>query len=421
MTVFWLAAVAMVVVALAFLVPPLVGRRAIRPTHRSGQNLAIARERLRDLRAEHRQGALSDAEFDKARRDLEDSLLVSLADDEEPADERNTSPYWPVAIAVAVPVLAGTLYLVLGAPGAFEAPDRRPGVAAGGTDAPSVESLLARLEDRLAANPDDEQGWRILARTYLSLQRFDEAVKAFERLMALAGDDPEVMVQYADALAMQAGGDLSGRPSGLVERALSINPSEPQGLWLGGLAAESRGQYQLAIERWRRLMPLLGDDEQARAQVAGLIDRARSRAADEGVAVDDRSLPAVPTSPSGDRATAPGEATVTVRVRIDPALADRVRPDQIVFIFARALDGPPMPLAVARRKVRDLPLEVELTDAMSMLPELRLSSFDTIQIGARVSASGQPAAASGDLEGLASPVRVASREPVLVTISKVLP
>ncbi len=322
------------------------------------------------------------------------------------------SPGMLAIVAVLVPLLAVGLYLKLGNPDGLnpEAAAAESLMPAHDGQQMSLPEMAKRLETKLEAQPDNAQGWYLLGRTYLQMRRFADAARAFEKLHALVGDEPGVLLPWADAIAMQQGGKVTGKAFELVQRVLEINPHEPTALWLAGMAYEQAGDHEQAVRHWKRLLPQLANDPESKQEVEALIARAE-KALGRSVAV-----PAAPQGKSAD-----GGARLTVIVDLDPALKNRVEPDDTVFVFARALAGPPMPLAVVRKSARDLPLTVVLDDSLAMMPQMKLSAFKEVRIEARVSKSGNALPQSGDLKGEVAPVKSDRREPLTVHIDQVVP
>lgn len=415
MTLFWILAAVMLIVAIGLLTPALFGRRILEDQDRRAQNVAIARERLKELEADHTSGNLDDQALAQARRELEEALADDVGGAESgdaPAGPRR-SPLMLGIVALLLPLLTVGLYLKLGNPAALdpEAAVADPLARGHGDRQMSLPEMAAGLEAKLVANPDDAQGWYLLGRTYLQMRRFADAVAAFEKLHALVGDEPGVLLPWADAIAMQQGGKVAGKAFELVQRVLEINPHEPTALWLAGMAFEQAGDHEQAVRHWKRLLPHLENDAESRKEVEALI--ARTEAALGRVVEIDAAAVA--------RRDADAGSALQVTVELDPALKDRVSPDDTVFVFARALSGSPMPLAVVRKPATALPLTVVLDDTMAMLPQMKLSSFPEVRIEARVSKSGDAQPQSGDLEGQVAPVRSDRREPLTVRIDRIVP
>ncbi len=415
MTLFWILAALMLMLAIGLLIPPLFGRRALHDQDRRAQNVAIARERLKELEAEHESGNLDDQALAQARRELEEALADDVAGGQEaaaPAGPRR-SPLMLGVVAVLVPALAVGLYLKLGNPEALnpEAAAADPVAQGHGGTQMTLPEMAKGLEAKLAEHPDNAQGWYLLGRTYLQMRRYADAARAFEKLHALVGDEPGVLLPWADAIAMQQGGKVTGKAFELVQRVLEINPHEPTALWLAGMAHEQQGDHEQAVRHWKRLLPQLENDPESRKEVAALIARAE-KALGHAVEVDASAV---------TKAAAKSGARLTVTVDLAAALKDKVSPEDTVFVFARALSGPPMPLAVVRKQVKDLPLTVVLDDSLAMMPQMKLSNFPQVRIEARVSKSGNALPQSGDLKGEVSPVKSKRREPITVHIDQVVP
>ncbi len=420
MIAFWVLAIAMVAVALFFLLRPLGLDIDSSDADRTEQNIGIAKERLNELKSELEQGVISQAQYEQTRQELEQSLLNDI--EQEPAEssyiETNSANNRSIRLVLmfSVPVLAVSLYIYLGAPELLDGAEQQAAAPAGHTSSEqtnlgSVEEMVEKLAARMKEKPDDAEGWFMLGRTYMSLNRYEEAVAALEKTNELVPNNPAVMLRYADALTMLRGGQMNGKPFELIKKAVAIKPDDPTGLWLLGMGYEEQGEYQKAISYWNLLLPLLKDDKSIN-EVTRLIQQAKRKS---GVAVTDNSKPQVK----------PVEKTtlkkLTVKVSIDKSMLKYVSDNDLVFIFARALKGPPMPLAVVRKQVKDLPVEVTLDDSMAMMPNMKISSFEKVHVVARVSKSGSAMPQSGDLESEAHEARAGQKEKIKLTISKSIP
>lgn len=390
MIVFWVFSGAMVVVALAVLLWAVLRPRAASLIDdEEAENVRIARERLAELREELRAGNLDQAAFDRARADLEAALAADLGTATTSHASRRSGRWLGLALAAAVPALAVYLYLALGSPGALNGPavatlpQEHPDVAKQ-ENLPSVDDMLAQLVQRLQANPNDAEGWFMLGRSYLALGRYEGAVEAFERVESLVGDDPNVLVAHADALAMLQGGQLKGEPMALVQRALEQDPNSPTALWLAGMAFREAGDLDKAIAHWRRAKDSMPPESEAQGQLQALIDQAQAAG---GQATAQAAAP-TPV------AVAPA---VQVEVTLAPDLQGAVDRDATVFVFATPPDGSRMPVAAVKRRVADLPLQLKLSDADALAPVAKISNYQQVQVGARISQTGNAMPASGDL------------------------
>ena len=233
----------------------------------------------------------------------------------------------------------------------------------------------------------------MLGRSYAVLGHFSESAGAYAKAVALAPNDAHLLADYADSLAMAQGRTLSGEPEKLLKRALAADPNNVKALVLAGTAAYNRNDRAGAVQLWERALAVLpAESEMARRVRASVAEvRGESQLA---------QAPKTPKPAAGAR--------VSGTVRVDPKLAGKIGPDDTVFIFARAAEGPRMPLAIMRRQGRDLPVKFTLDDSMAMAPQMNLSAFPRVVIGARVSKSANAAAQPGDLQGSSGPIAVGS-------------
>jgi cytochrome c-type biogenesis protein CcmH len=431
MMIFWTLSAAMILVALAMLAPALLRARKTDALDRDQQNLVIARERLDELHKERASGALSEEQFEQAKQELEQALLLDIDGQTEVAPVAGSKGAGRLSMAllvVLVPALTLTLYFELGSPRLMNLPLPGPTVAhtSGGVQGqmPPMNELVEKLIKRLNENPQDTQGWFLLGRSLMQLRDFPRAARTFENLHQLVGDQPAVLLAWADAQAMAQGGAMRGKPTELVLRAIELEPDNAKGLWLAGMAEEQQGNYAQAIAYWERLKPLLGDDVSSRQEINGMIAAARQKGgvpASVAVAETPPEVETAPIAAEKPKAGADQGAAIRVRISLAPALQEQVKPEESLFIYARALQGPKMPLAAARHQVRDLPLELTLDDAGAMMPAMKLSNFEQVVVGARVSRSGGAIAQSGDLRGEISPVPVSGAGLVEVVIDSPVP
>lgn len=300
-------------------------------------------------------------------------------------------PRLALALALLLPAAAVALYLQVGRPDALAMPPALLAAAATPADhGPAEEDIPAmveRLAERLRREPGDIDGWHMLARSYSAMNRYQDAATAYAQLATLLPQDAGVLADYADVLATAQGGTLAGEPERLAERALAIDPQQVKALALSGSAAFARGDFALAEKRWQAVLPQVpGDSEFARSTLAGIAE-ARSR----------QGLPAPAPAKAGFAAALSGT------VRLAPGSTPPA-PGQTLFIFARAADGSPVPLAALKRPAGDLPLQFELNDSHALSRGMRLADAGPLLVGARISANGSATPQPGDLEGLTGPV-----------------
>jgi cytochrome c-type biogenesis protein CcmH len=287
----------------------------------------------------------------------------------------------------------------------------------------SLEEMVNVLAARLKEKPDDLRGWILLARSYETLNRYADALLAYGNARRLGGDDPELLADYADALVMANGGRFNDEAGELLQRAVEGQPDNVKALWLMGHWKNQQGSSTEALDYWQRAAALLPAGSEDAAVIAQQINQVRQRlgmapAAAAPAAMAAGAASGTPPPASGTPAAA---SAIQVTVSLAPALAANARSEDTVFIFARAVQGPRMPLAIVRKQVKDLPVTVTLDDSLAMSPAMTLSKFGQVTVGARVSPSGNAMPQSGDLEGSKSPVSVGSTEAVAITIDSKIP
>jgi cytochrome c-type biogenesis protein CcmH len=281
----------------------------------------------------------------------------------------------------------------------------------------SLEGMVNALAARLQDKPDDLRGWILLARSYESLNRYADALVAYGNARRLSGDNPELLADYADALVMANGGRFNDEAAGLLQKAVEAQPDNVKALWLMGHWKNQQGSYTEALTYWQRAAALLPAGSEDTTVIAQQISQVQQRLGITPAA----PAPTVAAATTGGGAPAAAGHAISVTVALDPTLAAQAAPESTVFIYARAVQGPRMPLAIIRRQVKDLPVTVTLDDSLAMSPAMTLSNFDQVTVGARVSASGNAMPQSGDLEGSQSPVSVASPGSVAITIDRKVP
>ena len=402
MTLFWIAAALMLLLGYLMFVPALLGKTGSTSISRARLNLELHRQRQQELAAD----AASPAALNSLAAESERHLLGDLEAAREPAAPASRAGRTGLILALALlPLLAGGGYLWLGRPDLVAQPPA-PAVSRAETEK-AIESLAERLQQ----NPNDLEGWILLGRSLQATQQNERAVQAYGFAMKMAPDNLDLQSFYAEALAEANQGSMLGEPLERVQGILQKNPRHKTALWLAGIAETQRGDMAAAVRHWRVLQAQLPPGSPEAQEIGSFIDKAQAQA-EAGTA-----------SPAASETPKPATSGKRIQVRVE--LADNLKaqasPEDTVFIFARAAEGPPMPLAVARKQVKDLPLEVTLDDSMSMVAGMNLSAFERLVIGARVSKSGRPVPSPGDLEGLTDPVTPGPEARYDIRIGRVVP
>lgn len=426
---FWIISAILIVIAIAFILPPLKRRQIVQDASRE-QNIFIAQEQLAELESRFEKGEIDQENYQSIREELEQSLFSDINTSENNVKQSTTnisgskgSLISTAFILLLIPAISFALYFKVGnlnftkvldsSIAAEKAKDAAVPKNADGT--PDIDTMVAGLQKKLDENPDNPKGWYMLGRSYMVLKRYPEAAKAFDRAHKLTPQSANVLLSLADALSMSNQGQVVGRPAELIEKALQMEPDNITALWLSGMAARQQGHNLKAIAQWKKVLPLITDQPQQIIEVNRLISEAKSQLTPEQSA----ALPAnnSESNVKQEKTNATSEG-IKVTVSISDAFKDKANPTDLVFIYAKAMSGPPMPLAAVRKQVKDLPLDVVLNDEMAMMPNLKLSSFSDVIVGARVSKTGQPIAQNGDLYSEKTSIK--SGESVTLEINSVL-
>lgn len=404
MMMFWIGVAGLVLLAWLMVWPAWRPKAA--PADPRGERLvnlapvAILGEQLAALDRDLAAGVLDAQQHELAKREIQRRLLdESGANLNPPATAGSRKAV--LFVGLAVPVFALVLYGVIGNSAGVAPPSASVAGNASQVTPEAVEAMLVKLAKRMETGTgspaSDLQGWTMLARSYAVLQRFAESDRAYARAVALAPDDPQLLADRADVLAVLQGQSMVGEPDRLIAKALQINPRHPKALALAGSSAYQRKDFAAARSYWQQARDLAppggefaADMDRSLVEVAGAAGTAASQA------------PKTPKAAS-NQADEAGPARITGRVSLTPALAASTQPSDTVFIFARAAEGPRMPLAILKRTVAELPITFTLDDSTAMSPEMKLSKFPRVIVGARVSRSGNAMPQPGDLHGESPP------------------
>lgn len=378
---------------------------------RRAANIAAYRTRLTELETEQAAGLLSADEAGQLKREL-DQRLLGEAEAHEAGSAESPRKLAPALLLAVLFVVGGAVwYVQAGSWRTAEQIAQGPAAVDNGQP-PDIAAMVAKLEARLQAEPGSLEGWTMLGRSYFVMERYAEAASAYAKANELSGNNnPALLTGEGEALAMARDRDLLGRPQQLFEAALKLAPDDGKTLWYAGLANAQAKDYAQAQVRFEQLLRQeLPED--IRAAVVQRLDELRQL---QGGAPTMAAAPSA-TAPSSSQGAAASDLSLRITVELDPALAAQVPPGAVLFVFAKAASGPPMPLAVQRLPGARLPLTVTLDDSMGMTPAMKLSQFDRWTITARLSQSGGAQAQPGDLQGSLQLGREAAGQPQILVI-----
>lgn len=419
MPIFVLLAALMMAAALAFVIVPL-----LRNSRKSGE--ARPDPRLRVLEQARETHLIDEAEYAAKR-----ATLTNASPTAAPPHSSTRTGVVVLLIALLLPASALFLYRLVGAPQALDPAKLAAPPIAQGDHGPDMEKAIGLLVARLKDNPADVEGWALLGRAYQATNRSAESLDAFKRAHEAAPDNAAITVEYAQSLALSSPDHrIEGEPRALLEGVVASDPKNQRALWLLGIGDYQARRYDAAIARWNSLVELLEPGSQVQVSVKQQIAEAvalrdgkqpSSAVASNPTMANATSGEAAPASaerPSTDSANAP---KLTIAVALDPKLQAQLDPEATLFVFARAASGPPMPLAIERLKASQLPLTVVLDESKGMLPNMKLSMFPQIVVGARISKSGNAMPQSGDLQVMSKPLDVHHAAPIELNIDQIVP
>ena len=413
---FWLIAVAMTIVVLGSLLYPLLRKPAAAGVERE-KTLPVYRQQFAELEQDRTSGLLSDEQYRLARQELERRLLEETSVTGAaavPAGQLVNMKFVALALVMLVPSASGVLYWTLGNPMAMTHPLASPMAAQAGSDeerqmAEGLNTLIDRLKQKLEQNPGDATGWTLLARSYMAMERYADAVPIFDKAVKLNPNDAHLLADYADALGVHQGRKLEGRPEVLIQKALKLDPNNVKALMLAGTVAFNRKDFAAAAKDWEKAranMPPDSDPEYTEQLMSSIAEAKRRMGGAPLMAAANTPMAqsAMPADHPPVKKAGASHA-ITGKVVLDPSMVGNAAGADTLFVFAKDVSGPPMPVSIVRATKKDLPFTFRLDDSTSPMPSRKLSDIDTVVIVARLSRSGKAMAESGDLEGMSQPVK----------------
>ena len=375
-------------------------------------NAKVYRDQIADLDREHESGHISDSEWQQSRDELSLRLLEDTSAQDDPVAKQEKPALWTaVLVAVALPLAAMGMYMWVGEPDALN-PMAVQSSEKG--DPAQLLQMAESLAQKLNDKPDNLQGWVMLGRTYRTLEKFDASVQAYDRALKLSADD-DLKLERVEVLAMKSQGNFEGEPWNVIRDILQRDPQNYGALLMAGSASYSHEKYADALKYWQQARkPLAADNP----DVPGLDEAIASVQQKLGMPAQVAKGPSAQINATQPAASAPsantsGAAssglTVSGQVSIAEALKGKVKPSDVVFIYATPANGERMPLAIFKTTVAQLPLAFTLDDSTAMTPERKLSGAGEVLVKVRVSKSGNAMPQSGDLAGTLGPVKVGAK------------
>ncbi len=447
MLIFWTIAAILTGLALLFIILPLLKKSTLPDQNaQNALNKRIYQQKLAELQEED----MTEEQRAEAKLELDRSVLQDLRNNSQVTYSQ--ARWAPLLVILLLPVFAVGSYLQVGTPELNTVQALQPPTTPSSLP-PNFEEMVKRLATRLKTDTQDEEGWKMLARSYAVLGDYEKTTQTYNQVLARFGENPAVLVELAEFIARTNQDELAGLPSLLIKQALELQPDFQDGLWLAGFAAAQQHNYAQAITHWQHLLQQLpADEHQTRPALEKHIAEAQKelklQTQSSQSPSDNRTNP-VPTKTlpsSSDLADSPVEKEamdnpvgttteaesvptvvagtiqgIEVVINLEPTLQAQVTGEDTLFVYARALTGPPMPLAIIKTKVAEFPMTISLDDSLSIVPSMKLSNFEEVTVIARISKSGSAALQTGDLQGQVSPVKVGQQQQVNVLINEVVP
>ena len=419
MITFWVICGLLILVALIIVLPSLLSKEAPKDIDRKKINRAVFEKKLQELENDRNNDLIDEAQYEIAKTDLERSLIDDI-EKQEDIVLKTENKILPIIIVIALPIAAVVTYLQINNGLQSLDPEFQKQMTAQQSSGQmgSVEEAIAQLEARLKVEPENVEGWQMLGRSYLVTKRFDDAATAYAKANEISnGANPNVLISYGEALGFAAGNQFDSQIAALFEKALTIDPDNERGLWYAGMAAFQLNDYQTSIKHWEKLIQTVPDDQaDVKSALLKYLNDAKQKAGIE-IVESQETLQVEPNN----QANQVNQSKITVNVMLSDALLKKTVNSDTLFIYARAVNGPKVPLALVKLTAEDLPTTVTLDDSVSMMPSMTLSSMEQVEVIARISKSGQAIMQSGDFFGSVKPVNTGQSETIDVVISELAP
>ncbi|MGX9463172.1 c-type cytochrome biogenesis protein CcmI [Shewanella sp. A14] len=407
MTTFWIFIALVVLIGLIMIWVPHFRQQKLLQAEESGvrrqTNLELFAERIAILEKELNDDLLDQVEFEALKKELEINLLQDMkqkGDDSLDVEIKSKSPLWPAFMTLCLLAISGYFYQQLGAYNELANPPQASNPHQGMDPAQIMSQRVQIMEAKVQAQPDDSQAWFSLGHAYISANQYDKAVASFDKVMELVGVQAELLGPKATALYYKANQQITPAIQALIDQSLALDPQDPSTLLLVGMDAFFTANYSKAIDSWQMILDSDRNDVD-RTALMNAIESANMRLGE--------TPDSMPNDENHKSAMTNNAKTVGIEVSISPELADLVSDTDTIFIFARATQGPKVPLAATKISASSLPTTITLDDSTSMGGDVRLSSVQEVEIIAVLSKNGSVKPKSGDLKGMIKAVKVGDK------------
>ena len=412
MVLFWLTSFALLLISIIVILKTLFSKNKSNIIYEDNSKL-LYEQKLLEIDKDIENNTLTSKDAENIKIELKNSLLEyknksDVLSSNIYRSSKNVRKIISLILILIIPVFVFVIYNIVGSPDSIEKLALTSNISnsqSSNEQLASVDEMLNRVERRLLDNPDNADDWLMLANSYLVLKRYPESIRAFENLYRLKGDEPSLLLRYADALAMANSGVFSGKPAEMIKKALVLDPENTMGLWLAGLVSYEEGKIDEAINYWEKVLPKLKDGSEEQNNIKKYLE----------FAYQNNNIPREENTPDLSNRK---KYSIKLNIELSSDFYG-IDKNQIVFIYAKSEDKTNnMPIIVLRKKVADLPLTIELDDSMVMLPSNKLSDYQSVRVIARVSKSGNAKANKGDPIGVIDSISTDSKETAELIINK---
>ena len=412
MVLFWLTSFALLLISIIVILKTLFSKNKSNIIYEDNSKL-LYEQKLLEIDKDIENNTLTSKDAENIKIELKNSLLEYKNKSDVLSlniyrSSKNVRKIISLILILIIPVFVFGIYSIVGSPDSIEKLALTSNISnsqSNNEQLASVDEMLNRVERRLLDNPDNTDDWLMLANSYLVLKRYPESIRAFENLYRLKGDEPSLLLRYADALAMANSGVFSGKPAEMIKKALVLDPENTMGLWLAGLVSYEEGKIDEAINYWEKVLPKLKDGSEEQNNIKKYLE----------FAYQNNNIPREENTPDLSNRK---KYSIKLNIELSSDFYG-IDKNQIVFIYAKSEDKTNnMPIIVLRKKVADLPLTIELDDSMVMLPSNKLSDYQSVRVIARVSKSGNAKANKGDPIGVIDSISTDSKETAELIINK---
>lgn len=382
---FWVIAALLVFLGLIFVILPLLRTQKNSNTSRIDVNKAIYQSKVDELRSDLNNNLLDKEEYDNAVEDLQKTLLLDAEGQDQKEFNSGSNKLIVIMLAVILPLSSLFIYKNVSTK---KSDEEIAALKSASSQVRTMQDSILNLEQKLKENPDNVDGWRMLGQSYFVIQQYEQSKNAYAKAADLLNQaDPEVLVLLAEASAFSNDQLFSNYEESLLNKALSINPKHERGLWYAGYAAYTNNKFQEAVDYWGELLKLVpADRPDVKDSLVKFLNDAREKA----------GMPKLAESVSESN-EADTQRSINVSVQLNESVNEMADSGDTLFVYARAVSGPKMPLSLARYNVSNLPVTVTLTKEMAMMPAMDIDTFEQVEVIARISKSGQAISQPGDL------------------------